>query len=356
MYLPPVPLSAKGTRMHMSDALLSPAVGGLFWVGSAALVVAAARKIAKENDERMVPLMGVAGAFVFAAQMINFTIPGTGSSGHLGGGLLLALLLGPWRAFLVLSSVLTVQALLFADGGLLALGCNVFNLAFFPAFVALPFIYKPLSGGKITGIRAHAATIAAAVAGLLMGAFAVVLQTVFSGVSDLSFGMFTAFMLPIHRAIGVVEGVVTAGVIALVARAQPGILQTAAQATKPRRAAWALLALALSVGGLLSWFASSHPDGLEWSIGKTTGVEELQTPDKPLYRLVANLQKATSLLPDYGFGGEEPTGESANSPVSLGTTVSGLVGSLLVLALGAILGVVLGARKRHGSDTAPAAS
>ena len=77
--------------------------------------------------------MGVLGAFIFAAQMINFTIPATGSSGHLGGGLILTILLGPYAAFLTIASVLMVQALFFADGGLLALGCNIFNLGFFPA-------------------------------------------------------------------------------------------------------------------------------------------------------------------------------------------------------------------------------
>ena len=90
--------------------------------------------------------MGVAGAFVFAAQMLNFAIPGTGSSGHLGGALLLAILLGPEAAFLVMASILAVQALFFADGGLLALGCNIFNLGFFPAFVAYPLVYRRIVG------------------------------------------------------------------------------------------------------------------------------------------------------------------------------------------------------------------
>ena len=94
----------------------------------------------------IVPLMGVLGAFIFAAQMLNFTIPATGSSGHLGGGMILAILLGPYAAFLVMASVLTVQALFFADGGLLALGCNIFNLGFFPCFIAYPFIYKKIVG------------------------------------------------------------------------------------------------------------------------------------------------------------------------------------------------------------------
>src|SRR6516165_3034633 len=112
----------------MSDALVSPAVGGLLWAGAAGVAAWSARRVDADGDERKIPLMGVLGAFVFAAQMVNFAIPGTGSSGHLGGGLLLAALLGPEAAFLVLASVLGVQALFFADGGLLALGANAVNL------------------------------------------------------------------------------------------------------------------------------------------------------------------------------------------------------------------------------------
>ena len=109
--------------MHMSDALVSPEVAATAGVASLLLLGAAVRKVTRQrrDDERLVPLMGVTGAFVFAAQMINFTIPGTGSSGHLIGGILLAALLGPWAALLTLASVLILQCLLFADGGLLAL-------------------------------------------------------------------------------------------------------------------------------------------------------------------------------------------------------------------------------------------
>ncbi len=104
--------------MHMADALLSPAVGTTLWAGTAAVGGYASKKLKEQIDDRMIPLMGVLGAFIFAAQMINFTIPGTGSSGHLGGGMILAIILGPHAAFLVMASVLTVQALFFADGGL----------------------------------------------------------------------------------------------------------------------------------------------------------------------------------------------------------------------------------------------
>ena len=104
--------------MHMADALISPAVGGVMWAATAAAGAVSVRALARSKDERRLPLMGVMGAFVFAAQMITFSIPGTGSSGHLGGGLLLAALLGPYAGFLVMASVLAVQALFFADGGL----------------------------------------------------------------------------------------------------------------------------------------------------------------------------------------------------------------------------------------------
>src|SRR5512136_1177780 len=143
--------------MHMADALLSPTVGGAMGAVTATAVAWCSREVRREADDRRVPLMGVLGAFLFAAQMINFSIPGTGSSGHLGGGLLLAILLGPHAAFLVIASVLTVQAFFFADGGLLALGCNIFNLGFFPAFVAYPLVYRVMAGDRHGTPRAWAA-------------------------------------------------------------------------------------------------------------------------------------------------------------------------------------------------------
>src|SRR5512144_242562 len=122
----------------MADALLSPPVGGAMWAASASTIAWSSAKVRSGLNDRKVPLMGVLGAFIFAAQMINFTIPTTGSSGHLGGGLLLAVLLGPHAALLTMASVLTVQALFFADGGLLALGCNIFNLGVLPCCLAYP--------------------------------------------------------------------------------------------------------------------------------------------------------------------------------------------------------------------------
>src|SRR5512140_1960414 len=149
--------------MHMADALLSPAVGTTLWAGSAALGGYASKKLNREIDDRLIPLMGVLGAFIFAAQMINFTIPGTGSSGHLGGGMILTVILGPYAAFLVMASVLTVQAFFFADGGLLALGCNIWNLGIYPCFIAYPLIYKPLVKAESSSKKI---TIAAVISGI----------------------------------------------------------------------------------------------------------------------------------------------------------------------------------------------
>ncbi|MDR1929118.1 MAG: energy-coupling factor ABC transporter permease, partial [Treponema sp.] len=210
--------------MHMSDALLSPAVGGAMTAVSAAALAYAVKKTVP--DEKKVPLMGIMGAFVFAAQMINFTIPGTGSSGHIGGGVLLAALLGPFPALIVLASVLLIQCLFFADGGLLAFGCNVFNMGV-TACLAYSFVFKPLTRGGLNRKNIALASILSVVIGLQAGAFSVVLETLFSGVTELPFGAFVVLMQPIHLAIGLVEGLITAAVLWYVYGVQPELLDAA---------------------------------------------------------------------------------------------------------------------------------
>ncbi|MRR55036.1 MAG: cobalamin biosynthesis protein CbiM [Deltaproteobacteria bacterium] len=344
--------------MHMADALLSPAVGGTMWAVSAGAIAYCSKKVRAQLDDRKVPLMGVLGAFIFAAQMINFSIPGTGSSGHLGGGLLLAILLGPSAAFLAIASVLVVQALFFADGGLLALGCNIFNLGFLPAFIAYPLIYKKIAGTDPGRIRRAAAAIVAAVAGLQLGAFGVVLETTLSGISSLPFTTFLALMQPIHLAIGVVEGFVTATVLSFVYGARPEMLlpprEFSHQVFRPARAVLlGFLAATLLTAGMLSWFASEHPDGLEWSVAKVTGKEEIAKPEMGIFPALASLQQKTSFFPDYSLPG--PDGSSADedaahgaavsaSVVDLGTSVAGIVGSLLTLAIVSLAAFLL--RKR----------
>ena len=343
--------------MHMADALISPAVGGTLWAATASLIGYSSRKLKQDMDDRRIPLMGVLGAFLFAAQMINFTIPGTGSSGHLGGGMILAILLGPPAAFLTLASVLTVQALFFADGGLLALGCNIFNLGFFPCFVAYPLVYKQIVRDRINQRRIVLGATLSAILGLQLGALGVVFETFFSGISDLPLATFLLLMQPIHLAIGIVEGLVTAAVVVFVWKARPEILE---MTTSPKPAASpslkkvlaGLLIAAAVTGGFISWFASAYPDGLEWSISRTTGKEALEPPKKGLYGLLAELQEKTAFLPDYAFKKskkEEAAGEVWPA-VDSGTSLSGLVGGALTLITLVLIGALLKRRKKQDAQ------
>ena len=346
--------------MHMADALLSPAVGGTMWVATACTIAYCSRKVTEDLDDRKIPLMGVLGAFIFAAQMINFTIPATGSSGHLGGAMILAILLGPYAAFLTMASVLTVQALFFADGGLLALGSNIFNLAFFPCFIAYPLIYKKIVGKSPDDKRILIAALLAAVVGLQLGALGVVVETVASGITELPFSTFLLVMQPIHLAIGIVEGVATAVVVGFIWKARPEILEFAMDA-RPldsisiKKVLVGLLTVTVVTGGALSWFASAHPDGLEWAISGVTGSEELEGPEHGIYAWLAGVQEKSSLLPDYGFPDAAGHGEEtalseeigdAWPAVEAGTTVSGLVGGTLTLVLTAIIGLMLKRRSQ----------
>jgi cobalt/nickel transport system permease protein len=313
--------------MHMADALISPAVGGALWAATAAAGAVSARAVARQRDEQRLPLMAVLGAFVFAAQMINFSIPGTGSSGHLGGGLLLAALLGPYAGFLVMASVLAVQALFFADGGLLAYGCNVFNLAFFTCFVSYPLIFKPIAKRSSRAGPVMAAALLAAIVGLQLGAFSVTVQTLLSGRTELPFGAFVMLMQPIHLAIGAVEGAVTASILAVVRRARPEVLASSLH-NEPYRGAPLRpiliggILLALLAGGVLSLFASSSPDGLEWSIARASGKEQLTA--------VENVRAAGA-----------------------DTSLSGILGAGIVLALVVAAGLTVRffRNRRRGADT-----
>jgi cobalt/nickel transport system permease protein len=337
--------------MHMADALLSPAVGGTMWTAAAAATVYCSIKVRQSLDDRKVPLMGVLAAFVFAAQMINFTIPGTGSSGHLGGGLILAILMGPHAAFLAIASVLTVQSLFFADGGLLALGCNIFNLGVFPCFIAYPLIYRKIVGNRTTRGRLLAGSVIAAIVGLQLGAFGVVMETTLSGIVELPFSTFVLMMQPIHLAIGIVEGLVTAGVVSFIWKARPEILEKAEGARPLGSLAIGrvLVALALAtvlIGGVLSWYASEKPDGLEWSILKISGKEKLEAP-AGLHRSLEEIQQNTAALPDYGFKKPKADDQSSPGPGRLGTSAAGLLGGFIVLLLGMGLGLIL--KKRSAS-------
>lgn len=315
--------------MHMADALISPAVAGTMYAASTGAAAYSVRKIRQENDPKKIPVMGVMGAFVFATQMINFTIPGTGSSGHLCGGMLLTALLGPQAGFLTMIGVLLIQCLLFADGGLLALGCNVWNMAFYGCFIGYYLIWRPMMKKQMNTGRIIAGSILGSMLTLQMGAFSVVIETLLSGVTELPFSVFAAAMQPIHLAIGFVEGCITAAVLVFVYQARPELLQDGAKTGTKNRFSYKktlgiLGVLALLIGGALSLAASAYPDGLEWSIERVTGSAELEDAGTKAYEAAGKVQDATALLPDYAFQDSENI---------FGTTFSGIVGSLAVLAV-----------------------
>jgi cobalt/nickel transport system permease protein len=332
--------------MHMADALLSPAVGGAMTAVSVAALGYAVKKISQDGlDEKKIPLMGVMGAFVFAGQMINFTIPGTGSSGHIGGGILLAALLGPYPALIALASVLLIQCLLFADGGLLAYGCNVFNMGVCSCLLAYQYVYKPIAGKGINTKSIFWASAVSVILGLQVGALGVVVETYLSGVTELPFMAFLLLMQPIHLAIGLVEGIVTAAVLIFVHNARPELVASTVQETvlaknvPTRKVIAVLLILTVLVGGGLSLFASAYPDGLEWSMEGVAGTAELERDD-PVHNTMGDVVGATAFMPDYSFSGSEEGS-------SLGTATAGIIGSAITLILAGGLGFATSAvRKR----------
>ncbi|MCE5193915.1 MAG: energy-coupling factor ABC transporter permease [Nitrospiraceae bacterium] len=344
----------------MSDALISPAVGTTFWAGTIAVIGYCSRKLKEKIDDKLIPLMGVMGAFIFAAQMINFTIPGTGSSGHLGGGMILAAMLGSCPAFIVMASVLVVQALFFADGGLVALGCNIWNLGVYPCFIAYPLIYRPLVKDASSAKRIVFASVVGAVIALQLGAFSVVIQTLLSGQSELPFGSFVLAMQPIHLAIGIIEGIITAGVINFVRTARPEIIKNVIlqQQLSPNISIKKIIVIlgiaALLTGGIFSWFASSHPDGLEWSIKKVFGKPELADKDSSVHSAAKSVQEKTAVMPDYDFKksdslseSEQPgnsgadEGKSKWPAVRTGTSIAGIIGSLFVVTVVVAFGFLI---------------
>lgn len=315
--------------MHMADALISPAAAGTMYACSSAACAYAVRKVRLETDPKKVPVMGVMGAFVFATQMINFTIPGTGSSGHLCGGMLLTALLGPYASFLTMIGVLLIQCLLFADGGLLALGANIWNMAFYGCFLGYFLFWRPIMKKGASRGKIICTSILGSMITLQLGAFSVTLETLASGITDLPFSIFAGTMQPIHLAIGFIEGLITAAVLVFVYESRPEMLMDITAKENPGRFTYkktlvTLCITALLIGGGLSLFASSHPDGLEWSIERITGSTELDSDESALYETAGTLQETSSLLPDYAF---------KDSDSSFGTSVSGVIGSLAVLGI-----------------------
>lgn len=295
--------------MHIPDGFLSVAVSIVFWVLSIAIILAALSRVNRELGEREVPVMGVLAAAIFAGQMLNFTVTG-GTSGHLLGAALAAILLGPWAAVLVMTSVVSVQALIFQDGGLLVLGANLFNMAVIGSFVGYSIyrLVQWVARGQRWGI--FAGGFLAAWASIEISALSAALQLALSGTSPANIA-FPA-MGGIHALIGIGEGLITLGALSFVYAARRDLLKIGDARKSSTRAVLVsgmLLTLALAA---LAPLASSHPDGLEW-VAEQAGF--LQTAQAPSY----------SLIPDYLFPGIPDA--------ALATIVAGVLGGLIVLAV-----------------------
>ena len=209
--------------MHMANELLNlPVAIVTLLLGDAAIAVAAA-VARKTADAQKLPLMGVMGAFVFAAQMINFTLPGMpGTSGHLGGGVLLAILLGPAAAILTMASILIVQCLIFQDGGLLALGCNIINMGVVPCLLGW-WLYRVLIGwgDRVAAWRQYLVAWLACVVGVTIGAALVPIEALLAGRLVIPVAHFLGVMVGVHVLIGAVEGAITFAVIAYLRQVRP---------------------------------------------------------------------------------------------------------------------------------------
>ena len=337
--------------MHMADALLAPAVAATMYVASGTTAGISIHQLKRDDEPQKLPTMAVTAALVFAGQMINYTIPGTGSSGHMCGGMLLSALLGPQAGFLSMIVILAIQCLFFADGGLMALGANIWNMAFYGCFVGYYLIWRPIirsnwfgTGKGAMRARIIAASIIGCVVTLQLGAFSVVLETSLSGITELPFGAFVALMQPIHLAIGLVEGLITAAVLTFVFESRPELLRdvnAAGEGLEGKRSLKATIAIlavvALVVGGGLSLLASSNPDGLEWALfgNAEEGYAENMGLDEDDFGVsskaadtAAGIQEATSFLPDYAF---------ADNDTPAGTTGSGIVGSAMVAGVAVLI-------------------
>lgn len=294
--------------MHIPDGFLSVLVLIVLWATSAIVVGIALRKTNQALGERQVPLMGVLAAAIFAGQMLNFSVTG-GTSGHLLGATLATILLGPWPAVLVMTSVVSVQALLFQDGGLLALGANIFNMAVVGVFVSyaiyslLTTLFKKHSWGILVS------GFVAAWSSIFIASLSCALQLAASGTSPADIAV--PAMGAIHALIGVGEGLITVGALTFLLAARKDLLKggEAGIANKGILIGGSLIAVVLAV---LSPLASSHPDGLEWV------AEE--------HGFIAAAQEALyNIIPDYTMPGfTDP---------ALATIVAGIVGVVIVFGL-----------------------
>jgi cobalt/nickel transport system permease protein len=294
------------TAMHIPDGFLSLAVAITFWVLAVLAVGYALSRVRMELDERRVPVMGVLAAVIFAGQMLNFSVTG-GTSGHLLGAALAVILIGPWPALLVMTCVVSVQALIFQDGGLLALGANIFNMAVIGVFAAWG-VYKLIR--TITPDTRWSQLLAGflgAWSSIVIASLVAALQLALSGTSPA--GIAVPAMGGIHALIGLGEGLITIGALAFLMAARPGLLSNKGPEKSESALLWIGGLAIAAVLAVLSPLASVHPDGLEWVAEQTGFLKAAQEP-------------AFAIIPDYVLPGI--------SNEAAATILAGVVGIAIV--------------------------
>jgi cobalt/nickel transport system permease protein len=310
--------------MHIPDGFLSALVSIMLWLVSVPVVGYALKRVGQDLGERQVPMMGVLAAAIFAGQMLNFTVAG-GTSGHLMGAAIATILLGPWAAILVMTSVVSIQALIFQDGGLLVLGANIFNMAVIGVAVsyAVYRTVRALAGQRTWGL--FVGGFLAAWTSIVVAAVGVAFELALSGTSPANLAL--PAMAGIHALIGIGEGLITVGALAFLNVSRRDLIRAGDSPAKAGGFVWVfglLVALGLAIASPL---ASAHPDGLEW-VAEQQGF--LETTRQPLYHLI----------PDYLFPGI--------SNEALATILAGVIGTLIVF--GVIIGVGFLRRSSQMSD------
>jgi cobalt/nickel transport system permease protein len=304
--------------LHIPDGFLNLVVAIFCWLITVITLAVAIRRTNQSLGERQIPLMGVMAAFIFAAQMINFPT-GVSVSGHLLGGVLAAVLLGPWAAMLVMTAVITVQGLLFQDGGFIAMGANILNMGLLTAAIGYGFYRAVLGQSRVVRL---AVTGVAAWLSVMAGALTTTLQLWLSGSAKLEIVL--PAMLTVHALIGIGEAIITVAALAFILRTRPDLLNESSASAQGGRG-WIVAGLLIAlIVVLLAPFASTNPDGLN------------------------------RVAMDLGF---IHTGSSAVGPLAgysipflkgpTGKIAAGAIGAVIVLALA--IGMGLGLRKKKES-------
>jgi len=326
--------------MHAPDGFLNAGTAIATGALSAGAVGTALRQSGQTLKDKQIPLAGLAAAFIFAAQMFNFPVA-AGTTGHLIGGALAAVLLGPTIGALVVTVVVVVQALAFADGGLTALGYNILNMAIVPAFggYAVFRLFRrllPRTAGGVVGATGLAALIS-----VVLSAAAFSLEWLFGATAPVPFDTVFGAMVGVHSLIGIGEGVISALVVGSVLAVRPDLVAGASDLDRAQLAdrrpakirvfAIAALLVTFFVAAVVSQFAADAPDGLE-RVALDTGITS-NAADSPL---------SNGLFADYATEGVE------NESLSL--AIAGVAGTLVTLAVGfGLFAAARGARRRQES-------